>query len=114
MSINTLSPEQFAEHENRIHLGEKARNFLVSDDWKTLVKPIIDSMLKGLTDIRNLKSADIESEKKAGPEIKARKLTAEYLEQIETFLNGYIIDGEESTKQLERNLKANTLYKTVD
>lgn len=114
MSANQLSPEQLAEHENRINLGEKAKNFLVSENWLHLVKPIIDSMVKGLIDIRNLKSADMDSEKKAAIEVKARKLASEYLEQIETFLNAYVIDGDESKKQLERHLKANSVYGTTD
>ena len=114
MSIETSNSVQAVEHEKRINLGERAKNFLNSDEWKTLVKPIIDSMIKGLVDIRNLKSADMDSEKKAGIEVKARRMASEYLGQVETFLEEYLVDASESKKQVERHLRANNLYKTTD
>lgn len=108
-----MNLEQRNEHIKRIDAGKKAKGFLESDGWVVFMKPMLDSMVRGLTDIRSLKSAEIDSEKKATVEVKARKLAAEYIETIEELIKGYIIDGIESEKLVEKELKVNTLYKKL-
>lgn len=93
-----FTPEQAA----RIELGERTKAFLESYEWRELVKPIIDSMVTGLVDIRNLKSADIASEVKARPEVIGRKLAAEYLSEIVIFLEGYVADAQTIMMVLDR------------
>ena len=97
MDINVIR-----EHQQRVSLGEKAKAFLSSSEWKELVKPIIDSMIKGLVDIRDIKKTLLSSDKKAAVAVEARAQAAESLEMIEQFLNAYIIDAEKSQKLLEK------------
>ena len=101
------------DQAGRINKGDKARSFLASYEWTELVKPIIDSMIAGVVDVRNLKSADISSDAKAKAEVIARKLTADYLSEIETFLLGYVEDARVTTQILEQKKNRESLYKEV-
>lgn len=102
--------EDVQEHQDRVNLGDKAKKFVVSDDWLSIVKPIIDSMIKGLTDARTI---DVSSDKKAAIEVKSRTIAAEYLGNIEVLINAYVMDGNISKKLLERqnNPDPDSLYK---
>ena len=53
-----MTMEQVQEHQDRINSGEQAKNFLASREWLELVKPIIDSMVRGVTDVRGKKSVE--------------------------------------------------------
>lgn len=94
-----MTLEQQMEHQERVRLGDKARNFLASGEWLELVKPIIDSMVKGLIDARSI---DVSSDKKAAIEVKSRTVASEYLEKIELLIKSYVADGDISKKQLDR------------
>lgn len=83
MEKNILSPEQL----NDINLGEMAERFMQSPEWLTLVKPIIDSMLLGVKDVTSIK---ITSEKQAQAEIIGRKITADYLSEIQTLIQAHV------------------------
>ena len=98
------------EHQDRVNLGDRARNFVTSNDWLDIVKPIIDSMIKGLTDARTI---DVSSDKKAAIEVKSRTIAAEYLGNIEVFIRAYIEDANISRKLLERKQQGDpdSLYK---
>jgi len=100
-----MTTEQAREHQDRINLGDRARNFMASGEWLDLVKPIIDSMIKGLTDARTI---DVSSDKKAAIEVKSRTIASEYLEKIELLISAYISDGEVSRKLLEKQKSVNT------
>lgn len=78
-----LSQEQLRD----INLGEMAERFLQSPEWIDLVKPVIDSMLLGVKDVTSIK---ITSEKQAQAEIIGRKITADYLSEIQTLLQAHI------------------------
>lgn len=95
------------DRTEKVRLGELANNGLQSDFWLEIVKPIIDSMLKGVTDITEI---DISSDKKASIEIMGRKLAAKYISEIETFIRGYIMDAEAVKKVIENQNKAKSLY----
>ncbi len=105
------TPIQDQEQIERLRLGQMAKTFLSSSEWNELVKPIIDNMIKGLIDIRNLKSASLDSEKKAAIEIKSRKLAAEYVSEIQTFLEGYVADAQTIQGIMEKKLASQDLYK---
>lgn len=107
-----MDVNQQKEHLDRLGQGEKARAFLQSDEWLKLVKPIINSLVTGVADIRNMKSAELTSEVKAQIEVKSRKLTVESLESIEHLINAFVIDGDESRKLLERDKEVSELYKS--
>lgn len=113
MDINIIK-----EHQHRISLGEKAKNFLASSEWLEIVKPIIDSMIKGLVDIRDIKKVLLSSDKKAAVAVEARAQAAESLETIEQLINAYVIDGEKSRTLLEKQQNVRTeesepLYKVT-
>lgn len=91
----------------KIRLGELAGSGLQSEFWLEIVKPIIDSMLKGVTDITEI---DVSSDKKASIEVIGRKLAAKYLLEIETFIKGFIDDSENVKKIIENQSKAKPLY----
>jgi hypothetical protein len=82
-----------------------ASNFLASKEWLEIVKPIVDSMLRGLTDARTI---DVSSDKKAAIEVKSRTIAAEYLEKIELLIQAYITDADVSKKLIEKQNKANS------
>lgn len=105
-----MTLEQAQEHQNRVVIGDRAKNFIVSEDWLVIIKPIIDSMIKGLTDARTI---DVSSDKKAAIEVKSRTIASEYLEKIELLINAYISDGDVSKKLLERqkNNDPDSLYR---
>lgn len=90
-----MTPQQREEHSSRIELGEKAKQFLKSDEWNRILKPILDSMLLGLKDATTI---DISSDKKAAIEVKARTEAARYIESIEVLIKGYVEDSEASKK----------------
>jgi len=100
-----MTTEQAREHQDRINLGDRARNFMASGEWVDLVKPIIDSMIRGLTDARTI---DVSSDKKAAIEVKSRTIASEYLEKIELLIGAYISDGDVSRKLLEKHKSADT------
>jgi hypothetical protein len=62
-------------------------------------------MVKGLTDIRDIKKSMLTSNKKAEILVEARATAAEYIENIESLIRAYISDGEESQKLLEKTRK---------
>lgn len=111
-----MTIEQIQEHQERINLGDRARNFLTGNDWKDLVKPIVDSMIKGLVDIRDIKKTLLSSNKKAEILVEARAEAAEYLERIELLIDAYISDGEVSRKLLEKRKQTDpeSLYRTEE
>jgi hypothetical protein len=97
-----MNNEQLLEHQKRITLGEEAKNLLNSKGWNDVVKPIIDSMVRGLTDIRDIKKSLLASNKKAEIVVEARATAAEYLENIEKLISEHISDGEVSRTLLEK------------
>lgn len=103
-----MNKESEGEHIKRVDIGEKTRNFLVSEEWLNLVKPILDSMLIGLKDATTI---DVSSDKKAAIEVKSRTLAAKYIQEIETLLEGHVANGDLSKKILERAVSVNELYK---
>lgn len=98
------------EQFERIRLGDIAKEGLNSSFWLEIVKPIIDSMLKGVIDIT---SVNITSEKKASIELAGRKLTAEYLKEIENLINGFVVDSE-TTKKVQAKSNEKPLYRTIE
>lgn len=96
-------------HQERIAAGNRAKNFLESPEWLEMVKPIIDSLVKGSTDIRLISAKQKDSNKKAEILLEAGIQTASQLELIEKLLREYVKDGEIS--QLYLTEKAN---KAVD
>lgn len=102
---NQLQQEQYG----RIRLGDIAEEGLGSSFWAEIVKPILDSMIKGVTDITTI---NLTSEKKASIELAGRKLAAQYLQEIETLIKGYIIDA--NTTKASMIKKEVPLYKTVE
>lgn len=102
------------EQAERVDKGERTQRFLDSYEWKELLKPIIDSMIAGVVDVRNMKSADLSSDIKAKAEVMARKLTADYLSELETFLRGYVEDARVTKQVLEQKMTRNSLYKEVE
>lgn len=94
--------DMIPEQAERIRVGEQAAAFLSSPEWNDLVKPIIDSMLRGLTDIRGLSSAVLSSESKAKVEVMARKLAADYLSEIQTLIEGYVVDRDTVVSMLDK------------
>lgn len=100
--------KNISEHEHRIKLGVMASEFLDSQYWKELVKPLLDSFVKGLIDARDI---DITSDKKAAIEVKSRVLAAQYLETIEQFLEQYVMDGKVSREMLAPKTEANPLFR---
>lgn len=106
-----MDPKYHKDHIDKINMGDRAKNFLESEDWKVLVKPIIDSMIKGLVDIRDVRKSLLISNKKAEIEVLGRALASEYLEKIEEWLNAYVDEGEASKALLEKIAKPNELYK---
>lgn len=108
-----MNTEYSKEHIDKIRMGDMAREFLESEQWKTLVKPIIDSMLKGLVDIRDIKKSLLTSNKKAEIEVLGRGYAAEYLDKIEEYIKAYVDEGEASKSLLDKLAKANDLYKEL-
>lgn len=103
------------EQQDRIRLGQMAEEGFNGDFWNTILKPIIDSMIKGLIDIREIKKSLLSSNKKAEVLVEARATAAEYISEIETLGKGYIIDKDTTLKVLEnkKNQKEKSLYKEV-
>jgi hypothetical protein len=106
-----LEREAVMEHQTRMELAEKAKNFLDSDGWKQIVKPILDSMLAGLKDATTI---DISSPDSAAVEVKARTEAAKYIDTIQSLIEGYIIDGDQSRKVLFPAKKGLELFKVKD
>lgn len=96
------------EQQERVRLGQIAREGLESQFWLEIVKPIIDSMLKGITDISDI---DVSSEKKASTELIGRKIAAKYFPEIETLVKGYIIDADTVLDIAKKQKKVTSLYK---
>ena len=101
------------EHIRKIKLGEQAKKFLESNEWKVLLEPIIDSMLKGLTDIKDIRKTILKDGVNAEAEIFGRALAAEYIEKIEGFLRAYIDDAAGSQAHLDKLAKGSNLYKDL-
>ena len=98
------------ERSERLRLGYIAREGMGSEFWLVIVKPIMDSMLKGILDIT---SVDITSEKKASIELAGRKMAAKYIQELETLINGYVIDAESVRKIENKEKNTKPLYKEV-
>lgn len=112
-----MTLEEVRTHQDRVNLGDTARNFLASKEWNDLVKPIIDSMIKGLVDIRDIKKVLLSSDKKASITVEARAQAVESLEAIEKLLEAHVTDGEISKKTLEAKQKQvapDPLFKVVE
>ena len=101
-----MTPEQ----SERIRLGEMAKEYLESPQWLELVKPILDSIVIGVKDATTI---DVSSEKKASIEVTARKMTAGYIESIETFLSGYIADAQAVMNVLEKKAGRKNLTRKI-
>ena len=99
------------EQSERIRLGQLAEEGLVSQFWLEIIKPVIDSMLRGIND---LSSINLTSEKKASVEVAGRILGAKYLSEIETLIRGFIIDANTTLNSIEKRKKAEPLYRTVE
>lgn len=111
-----MNIEQAQEHQRRVDFGNMAKNFLTSKEWLEIVKPIIDSMVRGVTDVRTMKKADFTSEVKAQAQILAHQMTADYLEKIELLIGAYVVDSEVSRKLLDKQQKVadDSLYKETE
>ena len=96
------------EQNERLGLGQIAEDGLLSEFWLQIIKPIIDSQIKGITDITSIK---ISSEKKASIELAGRVLAANYITEIETLIRGFIIDAETTRRAIELKNKPNPLIK---
>jgi len=101
------------EQNERVDLSNRTRRFLDSSDWLQLVKPIIDSMIKGVDSVRGIKKTDANTDIKAQALILAHQMTASYLEEIEIYLRGYVADGDVTMKVLEQKKNRESLYKTT-
>jgi len=99
------------ELSQRVDEARLARELLGSDAWIKLLKPMLDSMVKGLIDIREI---TISSEQKASIELKSRKLAAEYVESIPHLLGAYINDGEVAQSLLTPPQQRDPLVKDRD
>lgn len=108
--MKKINSEVERDQQERIRFGYLASTGLDSEFWLVIVKPILDSMLKGITDIN---SVDISSEKKASIELAGRKMASRYISEIETLINGYIVDAETTKVVIEKRKKGTELYKTV-
>ena len=99
------------DQQEKIRLGQIAREGLESPFWLEILKPIIDSQIKGITDITAI---DISSEKKASIELAGRKLAARYLLETETLIGGFVIDADTVLSITEKQKKATPLFKTLN
>jgi hypothetical protein len=106
-----MKQETVIELSKRIEQGDKAKTFLASTEWNEFVKPILDSMVKGLIDARDI---DVSSDKKAAIEIKSRTLAADYIEKIATLLEAYVIDGEIAHKMMSPRQERDPLIRRQD
>lgn len=95
----------------KIKLGQMTSVFLESKEWKELVKPVIDSMLAGISDIRFIKQSEISSAKKTESIILGRQMAANYLSEIETTLLSQVADGKYCQDLLEKKKAGEALYK---
>jgi hypothetical protein len=102
------------DQQERLRLGYIAKEGLESDFWREIVKPIIDSMIQGVIDIRDIKKALLSSNKKAEVLVEARAQTADYMSEIETLIKGYIIDAETVSAIQEKKEKVKPLYKEIE
>ena len=105
------NPQVMMEQQERVRLGQIAREGLGGEFWVEIVKPILDSMLRGITDISDI---DVSSEKKAATELIGRKLAAKYFPEIETLINGYIIDADTVLNIVEKQKKTLPLFRSED
>jgi hypothetical protein len=110
MEDKKITPEQ----AERIRMGELAKNFLNSTEWNELVKPIIDSFVKGVDSVRGIKKTEANTDIKAQALILAHQMTANYLEEIEVYLRGFATDADTVIKVLDRKNKRKDFYKKVD
>ena len=99
------------EQQQRIRLGQIVREGKESAFWLEIVKPTIESLLVGASDITSI---DISSDKKASIEVSARKMLIKGYQEFETLINGYIIDAETVKSIREKKEKTTPLYKEVD
>lgn len=95
------------QHE-RVRLGQIAREGKDSSFWHEIIKPIIESQIKGITDISSI---DLSSDKKASIELAGRKLAAKYIQEIETFIDGFVIDADTVLDMAEKQKKITPLFK---
>ncbi len=107
MNRDAVTPDQI----ERIRLGEMAKNFLDSPEWKEILKPIITSMLIGIKDITEI---NLSSEENAMVEFKSRKLAAQYLQDIEVLVDGYVVDANIVAQILDKKRGDKSLYKKIE
>ena len=106
-----IDKEVEREQHERLRLGYIAEEGLKSELWLQIVKPIIDSQIKGATDITSI---NITSEKKASIELAGRQLAAKYLSEIVTFIDGFVTDAETIRRAQEKQKKPNPLTREID
>ena len=99
------------DQQERIRLGNIARDGKNSEFWLEILKPIIESQIMGITDISSI---DISSEKKASIELAGRKLAARYLQETETLIDGFVIDADTILSIADKQKKSTPLYKTEE
>lgn len=92
-----MEEQTIRELQKRINDGAKIKEFLGSEMWLDFIKPILDSMVKGLVNARDI---DISSDKKAAIEVKSRTLAADYIEKVEGLLLAAIDDGKEAERAM--------------
>ena len=108
-----VNTEYHKEHIEKIRLGDMAKEGKQSAFWLEIVKPILDSMIKGLVDIRDIRKSLLVSNKKAEVEILGRGLAAEYFDRVEGLIDAFVDDSEASKSLLDKMAKGNDLYKEL-
>ena len=99
------------DRQESVRLGQIAREGKDSAFWVEILKPTIESIIRGITDISSI---DISSEKKASVELAGRKLAAKYFQEIETLIDGFIIDANTVLDIVEKQNNKSSLYKVSD
>ena len=93
-----MNQEFLNKHQTEIDRGQKVENFLLSEEWQLILKPLIEDMVRGIQNINDIKlSSDI----KATAEIKGRQIATKYLESIETALQQEVYNVKELIKLAE-------------
>lgn len=98
------------EQQERIRLGQIVREGKESAFWLEIVKPTIESLLVGASDITSI---DISSDKKASIEVSARKMLVKGYQEIETLIDGFVIDADTVLNIAEKK-KTTPLYKKIN
>lgn len=93
------------DQQEKIRLGHIAREFKDSSAWSEIIKPIIESIRKGLTDISSIESLE---------DLAGRKVADKYFQEFETLIDGFIIDADTVLSIAEKQKKAVPLFKTQE